>query len=261
MLTEALADGLWAYRLGQVMFDLVLLIAGALLLIVGIRRRRTYDRWVRNEDVRFTSEPDRDLAADDDEFDPRLRDDYDPDYDPDDDEDLGPRQLRTPGKGTVLIVLGALFLLLGTKQVITGLIPPRIPQAEGGVVVGQCITAQTYDQGHMNSEPVDCDQSDATMELASDGDATASCPDGKRAGTTYPALTNAGRTQCFILNLRENQCYALARTATVVTCTNPAANVRVDRRIDGTSAANGCSAQSRVVAYPEPQRVYCLVAP
>lgn len=261
MLTEALADGLWAYRLGQVMFDLVLLIAGALLLIVGIRRRRTYDRWVRNEDVRFTSEPDRDLAADDDEFDPRLRDDYDPDYDPDDDEDLGPRQLRTPGKGTVLIVLGALFLLLGTKQVITGLIPPRLPQVEVGVVIGQCITAQTYDQGHMNSEPVDCDQFDATMELASDGDATASCPDGKRAGTTYPALTNAGRTQCFILNLRENQCYALARTATVVTCTNPAANVRVDRRIDGTSAANGCSAQSRVVAYPEPQRVYCLVAP
>lgn len=261
MLTETLADGLWAYRLGQVVFDLVLLVVGALLLLVGIRRRRTFDRWVRSDDSRSDPEPAADVAADDDEFDTRLRDDYDPDYDPDDDEDLGRQQPRTPGKGTVLIVLGVLVLLLGTKQVITGLIPPRIPQAESSVEVGQCITAQAYDQGHMNSVPLDCAQSDATMELVSDGDATASCPDGKRAGTKYPALTNAGRTQCFILNLRENQCYALARTATVVTCTNPAANVRVDRRIDGTSAANGCSAQSRVVAYPDPQRVYCLVAP
>lgn len=263
VLIDVLADGLWAYRLGQATVSMLFVLAGVALFGAGMYRRRAFNRWNSSDDDRLLQPA---LQHDDDpdeEFDPRLRDDYDPEFDIPEDEDPKPtpRQAQPPGKGTVLIVIGVVVLLLGTQQMISDVALPRPPQAASDVEIGECITSQAYDRGHMNSEPVDCAQSDATMELASDGDATASCPDGKRAGTKYPALTNAGRTQCFILNLRENHCYAVARTATAVTCTSPSANMRVARRIEGTNKATGCPAEARMMAYPEPPRVYCIVAP
>lgn len=259
---ETLADGLWAYRLGQASFALIFPIAGALLLGVGIYRRRAFNRWNSSDDDRLL-EALPSSGDEDDEFDPRLRDDYDPDFDDGDDYDgdLAPRQSQPPGKGTVLIVIGAVVLVLGAGHVFSYLAASRVSSVAGDVEVGQCITAQAYEQGRMDSRPVDCARPDATMELASDGDAVANCPDGKRAGTRYPALTNDGRTQCFILNLREGHCYAVARTATAADCTDPTANVKVARRVDGNGEAIGCAPDARVMSYPEPQRVYCLVAP
>lgn len=265
VLIETLADGLWAYRLGQAGFALVFPLAGALLLGAGVYRRRAFNRWNSSDDLRLLQPV---LQRDDDpdtEFDPRLRDDYDPEFDDDsghsDGYERAPRQAQPPGKGTALIVIGAVILVLGAGHVFSYLAASRSAPAVGGVKIGQCITAQAYDQGRMNSQPVDCARSDATMELAFDGSATASCPDGKRTGTTYPALTNDIRTQCFVLNLREAHCYAVARTATATNCADPKATVRVTRRIDGTSKPTGCPAEARVMAYPEPARVYCLVAP
>lgn len=256
---ETFADGLGAYRLGQASFALIFPIAGALLLGAGIYRRRAFNRWNRSDDERLLQP----TPEQDDEFDPRLRDDYDPVFDDADDLDVGlaPRQSQPPGKGTLLIVIGAVVLVLGAGHVFSYLAASRVSSAAGYLEVGQCITAQAYQQGRVDSPPVDCTRPDATMELASDGNAAATCPDGKRAGTRYPALTNDGRTQCFILNLREGHCYAVARTATATDCTDPTANVKVARRLDGNGEAHGCAPDARVMSYPERQRVYCLIAP
>jgi hypothetical protein len=258
VLIETLAGGLGAYRLGQASLALIFPIVGALLLGVGVSRRRAFNRWNSRDDERLL-QPDPPGAHDlDVEFDPRLRDDYDPEFD---DDDLGPRPSQPPGKGTVLIVIGAVVLVLGAGHVLSYLADSRASQTVGNVEVGQCITAQAYDEGRMNSEPVDCRRSDATMELVSTGDGEATCPDGSRSGPLYPALTNKVRTHCFALNLREGHCYAVAGTFAPANCIDPAATVKVAHRVDGTSEATGCPADGRVVSYPEPPRVYCFIAP
>ena len=161
----------------------------------------------------------------------------------------------------MLIIVGAVVLVLGAGHVFSYLVDSRAPQAVGNVEVGQCITAQAYDEGRMNSEPVDCRRSDATMELVSTGDGGATCPDGSRNSPRYPALTNEVRTHCFALNLREGHCYAVAGTFALADCIDPTATVKVTRRVDGTSDAIGCPAEATVVSYPEPSRVYCFTAP
>jgi hypothetical protein len=89
----------------------------------------------------------------------------------------------------------------------------------------------------------------------------ATCPDGPRNGSLYPSLNNEIRTQCFILNLREGHCYATSGPFAPANCTDSAADVRVARRVDGTSEAVGCPSEARVMSYLEPARVYCFVAP
>lgn len=261
-MVEVLADGLWAYRLGQASSALIFPLAGALLLGVGIYRRRAFNRWnSRDEDRLLDPQPSLDGESDfDDEFDPRLRDDYDPDYDLDA-EDLEPRPLQPPGKGTVFIVVGAVVLVFSALAVLSTLMGPRTTTERSSVEVGQCIAAQDYSQGRMDAEPVDCARSDATMELVSKGDGTATCPDGSRRGSLYPALINEVRTHCFALNLREGHCYAFPATFAPVNCTDFTANTRVALRVDGTSETVGCPSEARVMSYPEPARVYCFVAP
>ncbi|MET4427366.1 hypothetical protein [Mycolicibacterium sp. 624] len=261
-MVEVLADGWWAYRLGGATFALIFPIVGALLLRVGIHRRRAFDRWRSGDDDRLPhpqASPDGEGGFDD-EFDPRLRDDYDPDYDYDY-EDLAPRPSQPPGKGTVFIVVGAVVLVLGALHVLSTLAVPRPTAEVRSVDVGQCITAQAYAQGRMDAEPVDCRRSDATMELVSKGDGEATCPDGSRNSSLYPALINEVRTHCFALNLHEGYCYAIAGTFAPADCIVSVANVRVARRVDGTSEAVGCPSPARVMSYPEPARTYCFVAP
>lgn len=273
---EVLADGMWAYRLGQATFALIFPLIGAVLLGIGIRRRRAFNLWNSHDDQRLLQpHPSVDGEGDfDDEFDPRLRDDYDPEYDSDD-QDFAPQpgQPRTenaatqpvqpPGKGTVLIAVGAVVLVSGALHVVSTLVGPRAATEAHSVDIGQCITAQAYDQGRMDAEPVDCGRADATLQLVSKGDSTATCPDGSRKGARYPALTNKASTQCFALNLREGTCYVVASTFAPVTssCTDSAANVKVASRVDGTSESVGCPTGARVLSYVEPARVYCFVAP
>lgn len=159
-MVEVLADGLWAYRLGQAAFALIFVLVGALLLGIGIYRRRVFNRWSTGDDDRLPQlQPslDGEGDVDDDEFDPRLRDDYDPAYDSDD-EDLEPRpsqppveclagSSQPPGKGTAFIAVGAVVLILGALNVLSTLTAPRATAEGRGVEVGPCITAQAYDQG------------------------------------------------------------------------------------------------------------------
>lgn len=250
---DVLADGLGAYRLGQAAFALIFPTVGVLLLVVGMLRRRAFNRWNSSDDDRLLA-PEASSGGDDTVTDPYDEFDGLP-------EDLPPRPSRPSGKGTVPIVVGVVLLVLGAAHVFSTLVSSGRVQSTGNVAVGQCITAQAYDQGRMNSEPVDCRRSDATMELVSKGDSTATCPDGLRRSPIYPALTNEVRTHCFMLNLRENHCYAIGGTVTPTNCTEPGASIRVARRIDGASEAVGCPADARVVSYTDPARVYCFVAP
>lgn len=250
---DVLADGLWSYRLGQAAYALILPTVGTLLLVVGLVRRRAFNRWNSSDDDRLLA-PDTRAGDDDTVTDPYDEFDGLP-------EDLPPVPSRPSGKGTVPIVVGVVLLVLGAAHVFSALVSSGRVQSTGNVAVGQCITAEAYDQGRMNSEPVDCRRSDATMELVSKGDGTATCPDGLRRSPIYPALTNEVRTHCFMLNLRENQCYAVSGTVAPTNCTEPAASIRVVRRVDGASEAVGCPADARVVSYTDPARVYCFVAP
>ena len=122
---DVFAGGTWGYRLGQATFDLIFPLVGALLLSVGLYRRRAYNSN-SNDDI------------DDGEFDGGEFDDGDP-YDVFDgrDEDLPPRQPRPRGNGTVLIVVGVVVVLLGAKQVIADLLPARTLPLQHTVEVGQ----------------------------------------------------------------------------------------------------------------------------
>jgi hypothetical protein len=60
---------------------------------------------------------------------------------------------------------------------------------------GQCITAEAYSHDRMDAEAFDCNRSDATLQLVSQGYSTATCSDGNRKGGQYPVLTNDARTR------------------------------------------------------------------
>ena len=236
-LTDLLADGLWAYRLGQASFSMIFPATGVVLLVVGVRRRRAYRRWM-NEDENRLLGPDQPL-----------------------DDDLIARPSRPRGRGTGFIVVGAMVVLLGAAHVLSMFAPSRTPAAVGEVHVGQCITADSFGQRHLGAEPVDCSRADATLQLVSRGDGTATCPDGAREGTKYLALINSGRTQCYVPNLRVGQCYAFVDTFTPVDCTDHAANISVVRRFDGTAEAVECDAAAKTVTFRGSPRAYCFVAP
>lgn len=221
--------------LNQAAAALIFPLVGTALLTVGIRRRRAHNRWNRRDDERLLH--------------------------PGNDDDHGIAS-QPPGRGTGFIIVGVLVVLLGASHVLSYLAAWRTSSlATNELDIGQCITAETYSQGRMGAESVDCNRSDATLQLVSQGESTAPCPDGKRQGGQYPMFTNDTRTQCFILNLSEGQCYAVARAAVPVDCTDPTANVKVASRIEGTAEDAACDADAEVMAYPQPPLAFCLVAP
>lgn len=105
----------------------------------------------------------------------------------------------------------------------------------------------------------------ATYELAFKGSASESCPDGKRDHSIYERASNHETTLCFMINLRQDQCYRLTRDGEAVSVKPDGCNessplhVRVSQRIDGSSDQARCPPDSRGIAYPVPERVYCLV--
>jgi len=222
--------------LNQAAAALIFPLVGAALLTLGIRRRRAHNRWNRRDDERLLGE--RNDAADD---------------------HVLPSQ--PPGRGTALIIVGVLVLVLGAGHVLSYLAMQRISSAATDLEVGECITAEAYSEGRMNAEAADCSSPDATLQLVSHGGSTATCPDGNRQSGHYAMLTNDARTQCFILNLIEGHCYAIARAAVPVDCTDPTANVKVASRVEGTAEDAACDADAEVMTYPQTPLAFCLVAP
>ena len=242
MVIDVLADGPTFRQTG---YAIIFPVAGALLLAFGIRRRLAWRRWNRSDTDRLLvprSEPETPAT------DSGLR------------ADLGD-VAQPPGRGTGLIVGGAIVTLLGIGHILSYVAAAHVTDAVKADV-GQCITAADFEQRRINADAVDCGRTDATVQLVSKGDAEATCPDGARDGALYPVLTSKVRTVCFMWNLHEGQCYVSAPgDVTPTDCTDPAANVKVAFRVDGPGGAAGCPADGEAITYHEPKRSYCFVTP
>lgn len=200
-----------------------------------------------------------------------------------------PRSAATGSSGTALIVVGAILIALGLLGAVGAATsrharhddasPSRSSAAPrstsggpdrssgggtrrpAGLAVGDCVTSAAF-EGRDFQTTVDCARPDAVYELASSGDATRNCPDGKRDDTHYAAVASSEHTYCFLPNMHEGQCYSNEKTENAtyaVRCSDPAASYRVDRRID--SATGSCAAGQTTIVYQAPPRRYCLLPP
>jgi hypothetical protein len=166
--------------------------------------------------------------------------------------------------GSALIVVGAAVMVASLVTVAASalniddstLVPHQL-------AIGQCVTDKDYRAKNIDNASVACQRVDAVYELASKGDGSAPCPDGKRDDTDYVALTNDRFTYCFALNLREGACYHVEDQKHIITpvaCTSEDATVRIDRRIDGSTDITQCDTGTKGLSLPVPPRVYCVVA-
>lgn len=247
-----LAGGDVAYQIGSTVGMVLWPVAGVLLLFFGVRRRVALRRWKREEDQRLLhsqsygpgttaspSLPAGPVAAAD-----------------------GVPLSKPSGGGVVMIVVGVVLLAIGLLHIAARVVDSGSSKSpSGGIVVGQCIAGDDYVSGvDVGPEPVDCDRPEATLELVFKGDGTASCPDGKRQGSDYAALTSPSRTLCFALNAQEGRCYVRTSTLSPLACADPRANMKIAKRIDGSTDASSCGGHATPVVYREPPRVYCVEA-
>lgn len=163
--------------------------------------------------------------------------------------------------GTTMIVLGIVILVLGSL-VVVGNLARKVSDAT--ISVGECITEETYTSRDLTPKAADCSDEDALYELASRGDGSANCPDGKRETSGYAALVSDDRTLCFALNAREGRCYHVVieeNSFTPVSCNSPRATLKIERRIDGSTDESECETGTRPVTFPKPARLYCVTSP
>ena len=170
--------------------------------------------------------------------------------------------------GGVIAFLFGLFLILVS-------ITARVNEARQGetrqgearqvardLSVGECITSSDFLAKRVNAEPVNCGSEAAKYELAFVSGSAAICPDGKREDSDYSVLFTSSQTLCFVANFSEGSCYSIVEPAgdypRPESCTSPQANMRVDRRIDGTTDKAQCPEGSVGVSYPQPPRLFCF---
>ncbi len=155
---------------------------------------------------------------------------------------------------TVLILLGSGLLSLS---------PPTA--AAHRLQVGECITDRQYAVADMSPRPTDCADPDTVYELAYQaGGPSATCPDGFREDSGYAVLFNNSHTYCFVLNVDEGECFSVLPEADLfrpVDCTDPDANTRIDKILDGAEDLALCPAGPQGASFPQPARTYCVVSP
>jgi hypothetical protein len=173
---------------------------------------------------------------------------------------------RARKSGTGLIITGVVLLVLGALGILGQLAEVTSRQAGDSYLrVGDCITESNYAANHFDSQTNQgCTDPAATYEVAFKGDASDTCPDGKREHSIYERATNHSTSLCFIINLLQGRCYQMIRDGAAVSlrpddCSvSHAVQVRVTQRIDGSTDKTQCPPGQRGVAYPVPARVYCL---
>jgi hypothetical protein len=189
-----------------------------------------------------------------------------------------PQAYGAPPKksGTAMIVIGVVLLVLGLLG-LAGRMASRTSESgsssgsgssraggSGGLAVGECITGDQYAAADMSITPVSCSDAKAVYELASKGDSSATCPDGKRDDSDYAVLMNQSRTYCFILDVDEGECFDINEASKLVTpveCSDPSAVTKIVNRVDGSTDTSVCESGARAVAFPKPARVYCAEEP
>jgi len=172
--------------------------------------------------------------------------------------------------GGVIAFLFGLFLILG-GAIMSGVNKARQGEARQGealqvardLSVGECITSSDFLAKRGNAEPINCASEAAKYEVAFVGGGAATCPDGKREDSLYSVLATSSQTLCFIANFSEGSCYSIVEPLTgdhplPESCTSPQANMRVDRRIDGTTDKARCPEGSVGASYPQPPRLFCF---
>ncbi|OBA58796.1 hypothetical protein A5647_20380 [Mycobacterium sp. 1100029.7] len=247
-----LASGDAAYVAGKVTFALTIPLIGVVCLLIGLRERnrsrarRPY--YPYPSPMRYPGQP---YPGHPSYF------SYPPPV---------PRR-RASGTSTTLITVGALvlafgiFVALGTAA--SGLHDRS--SSDAGMQMGQCFTESDLRTQFHNSLPTDCGDLKATYQLVAQGGPTATCPDGRRESSVYEVYTNAASTLCFAANLRTGQCYMkmddekLARLSPADCDDARHAQLKVLKRIDGSTDATQCALGAKGISYPTPARVYCVV--
>lgn len=247
--------------LGYVAVMLVIPVVGLILLVLGIRSQRAASR---DRTPPYWQPP------------PNLP----PGWHPPPELPLPPPVPHSrPGWAAVtMIMLGSGLLVLGlagTALAVLGATQDSAPSARLSLTappdspqrlqVGQCITAGQYAAAEMSPEPTDCADPEAVYELAYQAEGpTAICPDGSREDSGYAVLFNNSHTFCFVLNVAEGECFTVVPEAQLfkpVDCTDPSANSRIDRIIEGAEDLTLCPAGPQGAAFPQPSRTYCVVPP
>lgn len=192
-------------------------------------------------------------------------------------------------RGTALIVIGAVLLAFGLLGVVGRLgrhhssaldtssapdmhsssqAPPgpttstQDPFGQTGSVlkVGDCISSTAF-EARMFLEAGDCTDVMSTYRLASKGDGSAMCPDGKRDGSVYSVLENDETTMCFEPNMMAGKCYQVPKGTTALFTYSGLCgpeDFKVLTRSDDTGADN-CPAGTKSISFPEPPVSYCIV--
>jgi hypothetical protein len=187
-----------------------------------------------------------------------------------------PRQ-RTGKSATTLIIIGALLLTLGGVGILrefAGIAARNVERPHGPALfatdtsmrVGECISEMEYLAKSFSSRPGnDCASEFNTFELAFKGGPSDTCPDGKREHSDYSRYTDESTILCFALNLKQGECYRWTRDGDDVRidvgdCNDTRSpQVRVARRIDGSTDKTQCPPGGKAISDPVPPRVYCVV--
>lgn len=247
-----LAGGGVGYQIGSTVGIVLWPLAGGLFLFFGVRRRIAHRRWVRQENQRLlhpqtygpgtapVSAPGWPAATVDDA-----------------------RLSKPGGGGIVMIIVGVVLLVIGLVHIAARAVESGSAKTSSGLAVGQCIVGDDYVSGpaDVQPEPVDCDLAEATLEVVLVGDGSATCPDGKRQGSDYATLISPSRTLCLALNAQEGRCYVRTSKVLPAACADPKANVRIAKRIDGSTDESACGSDAVPVVYQVPARVYCVETP
>ena len=167
--------------------------------------------------------------------------------------------------GTALIVVGSILLGFGVLGILSqaGDAASRTGRSAHSANVGQCVSAFTVRKNNLSPNPQDCTNPDSTLEVASTGDGSMKCPDGKREGSAYTILFDGTTTLCLMVNLQQSQCYSVSGETTDPTfvgtsCESSLPGIKVVKRIDGSTDAALCPSGTKPISYPSPARLYCL---
>ncbi|GAB2907963.1 hypothetical protein GCM10027047_02760 [Rhodococcus aerolatus] len=163
---------------------------------------------------------------------------------------------------TLLVVLVVIGVRVGYTQLRNN--DAVAPEASKG----ECLHVISASATDTETEKVDCSDPTGLYEVASTSDGTATCP--TEDYLTYTKTAGSAKsTLCLVANLAEGTCYGgltgLYSVAVEADCSSPDADAKVGLRADGQNDPSLCDQFGPVlgaaIAYPDPARTYCLVAP
>lgn len=177
-----------------------------------------------------------------------------------------PPRPRTSKSATTLITVGLVLVALGGFGIVSHAARAISSQKDESLLrVGDCISESDYRANRFDARLISgCSDPAATYELAFKGNASDSCPDGKREHSIYERASNHSTTLCFLINLQQGRCYLYISDGEAVSLRpgdcgdSNRVQVKIVQRIDGSTDKTQCPQGSKGVSYPEPARVYCL---